>query len=109
MAAIRVGFIAVALCLASASAWAGNPVAAASWSLASPKGDARATFAQGAGGLATVIVEQRTQKGWSFAWRGALRPEFNASSALLADDGRLLIFADATPDEGDAIVLHDAR
>jgi hypothetical protein len=108
MAAIRGSFIAVALCLASPLAGAGES-AAASWSLASPKGDARATFAPGAGGLATVVVEQRTQKGWSLAWRGALRPEFTATSALLADDGRLVIFADAASDRGDAIVLHDAR
>jgi hypothetical protein len=108
MAAIRGSFIAVALCLASASAWAGTP-AMASWSLASPKGEARASFAPGAGGLATVVVEQRTQKGWTLAWRRALRPDFTASSALLADDGRLLIFADAAAGRGAAIVVHDAR
>jgi len=109
MAAIRGSFIAVALCLAGASAWAGNPVAAASWSLASPGGEARATFAPGQGASATVVVERRTSQGWSLAWRGVLSQEPAAGNALLADDGRLLSFGEGAIDGGGAIVLHDAQ
>lgn len=108
MTAIRGSFIAAVLGLASASAWAGDP-AAASWSLASPNGAARATFAADASGLETVLVERRAPKGWSLAWRSALHHEIAAGSALLADDGRLLILDEGARDGGDALVLHDAR
>jgi len=108
MAAIRGSVIAVALCLTSSAAWAAAPAGAASWRLASPKGEARATFTPGEG-AATVVVERRTNQGWRLAWRGALRPGSGAGNAFLADDGRMLNFCDDAVDGGDAIVLHDAQ
>lgn len=61
------------------------------------------------GGAATVVVERREGQGWRPAWRGALRDDVGQGSALLADDGRLLVFGDAAADGDHAMLLHDAR
>jgi hypothetical protein len=106
MRKIHWGIATVAMCLAGASAFAGAPEGAGE-QLASPAGRARATLRPHDGG-ATVVVERREGQAWRPAWHAELRSAAT-DNVVLADDGHLLAFDDASLDGEHAIALFDAR